>query len=326
MCLPIEITQLHPFTDRGCFRVRKHFRFYYMIAVITFGTDESEVVLSEDALNIRLNIPLLGGPSEMKLSESPTFVGNSKDHFHLLKNENTLVGAACVEMNKIPEVSSAQVYSELLHSLEGYHLLRIWNYVPEINKVGPELENYKSFCMGRSDQFVEQNLSMPSASAVGILGNKLVVYFIATREPVRHWENPDQVPAYQYPSAYGPKSPSFSRASDVDRLDQTFFYISGTASIKGHQSVHIGDLAQQLETTLDNVRIMKEQVLGPLDSHDTSRLLEDTTIYLRDSSQLEALMDALKTSGESLKNLRILESDICRADLLVEIETQRPLL
>ena len=297
-----------------------------MIAVVTFGTDESEVVLSKNTLNIRLNIPLLSGPSEMKLADSPTFLGHSFGHFHLLQNEDTLVGAACVEMDEVPAISSAQVYSELLHSLKGYHLLRIWNYVPEINKVGPELENYKSFCMGRSDQFLEQELSMPSASAVGIRGNKLVVYFIATREPVRHWENPEQVPAYRYPSTYGPKSPSFSRASDVSRFNQAFFYVSGTASIKGHQSVHVGDLAQQLETTLDNIRIMKEQVLGPQDGHDTSRLLEDTTIYLRDSSQLEALMNALRTSGEPLRNLRILESDICRADLLVEIETQRPLL
>jgi chorismate lyase/3-hydroxybenzoate synthase len=68
-----------------------------------------------------------------------------------------------------------------------WNLYRVWNYVPYINEEAFDLENYRSFCKGRSLAFEafygeDFNVKMPAASAVGINDNKLVLYFIAGKE------------------------------------------------------------------------------------------------------------------------------------------------
>jgi hypothetical protein len=58
------------------------------------------------------------------------------------------------------------------------------------------------------------------------------------------------VSAYDYPRQYGPAAPSFSRAA---LTPDPLLLISGTASIVGHASVHLGDVTAQLEETLANL-------------------------------------------------------------------------
>ena len=55
--------------------------------------------------------------------------------------------------------------------------------------------------------------NVPAACALGSRnGSPLVIYFLASRQPVTPVENPRQISAYDYPAQYGPK-PAFSRAS-----------------------------------------------------------------------------------------------------------------
>ena len=52
-----------------------------------------------------------------------------------------------------------------------------------------------------------------AASAVGSLGGELSICFLGSKERGVHCENPRQLPAYRYPKLYGPRSPSFARAT-----------------------------------------------------------------------------------------------------------------
>ena len=298
-----------------------------MKAEVRFGVEDSEITINETGFQVSVAASVLFGKPGQLLYGSDTFVRRRHGSFVLLQDENTLVGAACVTVDQPLESVADLAYKNLLDSLEGYHLLRVWNYVPNINESIGDLENYKSFCIGRSNQFTSHQLSMSSASAVGITGKNLVIYFLAVKEPVRHWENPEQVPAYRYPSRYGPKSPSFSRASEVVcSTGYAPIYVSGTASIKGHESKHIGNLHKQLTTTLDNIRIIKEATLGTRGCCGASILFDETCIYLRKQKHLDELLELWNQEGFSTDTLRILKSDICRANLLIEIETQRPIL
>jgi len=284
------------------------------------------IMANDHGISVELAVPHLFGQKTSSLLSSPTFELLKEGSFHLLKNDRLLFGAACMEVEKLPQETSARLYYTLLNCLGEYQLLRIWNYVPKINAIGPQLENYQSFCVGRSEQFKSFELDMPSASAVGTKDNKMVVYFIATKTPVKHLENPEQIPAYKYPRQYGPRAPSFSRASYIEQEEEIFVYVSGTASIKGHQSVNIGNLGLQLDTTLDNIRIMKDQIFSNSETDPGSRLLSETTIYLRDRSQLPEILNLLKPRNINEQTLRIVEADICRADLAIEIETQQGLV
>src|SRR5690606_23756156 len=121
----------------------------------------------------------------------------------------------------------------------------VWNYVPYINQISEGLEHYRQFNIGRWLAFEtlfgrDLRSFMPAASAVGITSNAVMLTFIAgTRQP-QYLENPSQVPAYHYPSEYGPRPPSFARAVLVQNTHRSPAciqgYLSGTASIEGHQT------------------------------------------------------------------------------------------
>ena len=118
-------------------------------------------------------------------------------------------------------------------------------------------ERYKLFCLGRARAFAavhatSPDIGYPAASAVGKPRGvrTLQVCWLAGREAGTTLENPRQVSAYDYPRQYGPAAPSFSRAA---LTPDPLLLISGTASIVGHASVHLGDVAAQLEETLANL-------------------------------------------------------------------------
>ncbi|MEA2464930.1 MAG: chorismate lyase / 3-hydroxybenzoate synthase, partial [Acidobacteriota bacterium] len=151
------------------------------------------------------------------------------------------------------------------------------------------------------------DVDLPAASAVGMQGRGLIAYFLAAREPGMQVENPRQVAAYNYPPQYGVKSPSFSRAT----VWNDAVFVSGTSSVIGHATVHHGDVLAQLDETLRNIDV----VLG-----QTGRTLADVVsakTYVRNASDYDAIAHRL---APLFANNIYVEADICRADLLLEIE------
>jgi hypothetical protein len=204
-------------------------------------------------------------------------------------------------------------------------LARIWNYVPGINAVTAEgLEAYRVFCRARARAFDAGAWlgSLPAASAVGARESALGVVFVATRGRPLMRENPEQVPAYVYPSEYGPRAPSFSRAAQVRADGRRWTFVSGTAAIKGHASVARGDLAGQIDCTLDNLRLVSGVCgLGP-DLAEGRAEERHFTVYLRREGDLGAARGRLGAAGIFARGDRVswLRADICRAELLVEVE------
>ena len=201
------------------------------------------------------------------------------------------------------------------------HPFRIWNLIPDINKGDGDLEEYKKFCAGRLSAFESLDGSQqqfPAASAVGIqragdAQQGAVIYMLATRQPGRAYENPRQQPAYHYPRQYGPSSPSFARATRIQLNSQQLIFISGTASIIGHDTKGHDDLEQQLEITIDNIR----HLLNSIDAQSSPPTA--IRVYLRHKENLEATQAYLfRQFSESAIN--IVCADICRDNLLVEIE------
>jgi chorismate lyase/3-hydroxybenzoate synthase len=208
---------------------------------------------------------------------------------------------------------------------KGYpHLLRVWNYFPGINEDDMRLERYKRFCVGRHRAFFEDDpgftRSLPAASAVGSKAGHLLIYFLASKTAGIPQENPRQIAAYRYPPRYSPKSPAFARAT-LTKLDGTAtLFISGTASIVGHETVHADDVARQLEETLANIDSLIAATCAregvDLDRSDL-RLLK---VYLRRAEHYGLVREKLRYElGERFPVL-YLQADICRADLLLEIE------
>ena len=209
---------------------------------------------------------------------------------------------------------------------EGFpHLLRIWNYFSDITEETGGFDRYQCFCRGRFEalerHFGEFDRKLPAASAVGTQGGGLILYFIAARTPGRHRENPRQISAYHYPPQYGPKSPSFARAMLKRWGNDYSLYISGTASIVGHQSLHAGEVHLQVQETLNNLSALieataAEEGVGLQGLASLNRL----KVYIRHPEHLEAIQAALDAVIASHVPRLYLQADICRDDLLLEIE------
>lgn len=247
--------------------------------------------------------------------------------FALFQNNDWLLGTATLPLRQGLETDTRQLYESILQATRGCHLARIWNHVPAINEPGPGgLENYRLFCLGRSLAFEQHHgggfkALLPSASAVGCNSNALTIIFAACHHQPRHVENPLQMSAYDYPSAYGPRAPSFARATVVPGSDRTTVFISGTAAIRGHKSIASHLLRPQLTCTVENLRAVSRSCrLGSnLDQGGSST--RHFKVYLRHATDQSVVADTLsKTFLRDTDYVSYVQADICRASLLVEIE------
>jgi chorismate lyase / 3-hydroxybenzoate synthase len=291
---------------------------------VCFGRPETRLVVDERGVAVHLAMPWLAGPEEEVVLEVPHGrVESPVPGSALLTTDDWMAGAFVRPWHGPLDELSASLYRDLLRHAHGWNIGRIWNYVPEINSETTGLENYRRFNLGRwqayHDAFGDALIHhLPAASAVGIRDGVLVTLFVATRAPVERIENPHQVPAWRYPAAYGPKSPSFVRATRAEAAGQRWSWISGTASIRGHASVAPGDVAGQLAVTTENLDVVLGALglprLGGASPEDVDLF---TKVYVRRADDLEAVRSAL---GNAARGALFVQADVCRAELELEIE------
>lgn len=279
-----------------------------------------------------VGMPMLSGEAHIELwtSSQPVVTGHIGP-LTFARNRDLLFGCFAAESPTdfaSFEARIQEAYARLLTLIdsEGYtHLLRVWNFFPGIGDRHGQLDRYMVFCRGRH-QALEGHYGklsgwLPAASAVGTRHGGIVIYFLAGRVPGRHRENPRQMSAYCYPAQYGPKSPSFARATLVRDAQRDVLYISGTASIIGHESRHPGDPAAQLEETLANIKAL-------IDSAATEEgvalqglaSLTHLKIYIRRPGDTALIRTRLQALLPATTQCLYLEAEICRPELLLEIE------
>jgi chorismate lyase/3-hydroxybenzoate synthase len=240
-------------------------------------------------------------------------------------NRHVLFGALQVEGADM-EAAGRLAYRRVFESIDALgfpYLLRAWNYFPAINDAADGVERYRTFNLGRHDAFVTHGRTIgvdtPAACALGCREGPLTVYFIAGKARGLPVENPRQVSAYRYPERYGPGTPTFSRAMRMQPDGRPMLAISGTASIVGHETRHVGDVAAQIEETLTNIRAVIDAAghgVAPSSAAGEGLLLK---AYLRRLGDLPAVESAMaRTFGKA--KVVYLQADICRSELLVEVE------
>jgi enamine deaminase RidA (YjgF/YER057c/UK114 family) len=205
------------------------------------------------------------------------------------------------------------------------HLIRVWNYLPEINRHTDGDERYRHFNRARLTAFRDWGHStvgaVPAACALGSpAGSPLSIYFLASRRAPMAIENPRQTSAYHYPPKYGSHAPTFSRACSLGALPGRHLFVSGTASIVGHETLHPGDVAAQTRVTLENIGALVEEANRRAGGARYSLDGLAYKIYARRPGDLPAIEQVLDQSPGAPASRLFLQADICREELLVEIE------
>jgi chorismate lyase/3-hydroxybenzoate synthase len=229
------------------------------------------------------------------------------------------------------ERATRDAYARLLCRLADqgeWHPVRIWNYVPDLLDDGGEgLNRYMRFNAGRHRAFADAlgsvdafDRALPAASAVGIGGNELVIHALACRQPGAAVHNPRQQAPHRYSTRFGPLPPCFARGTLLSEPNiGTALLVGGTASVRGEDSVHLGDLHSQLDETIENLTALASAAfsLGQPEALDCYRELR---VYHVRGADEPAIRSNLLSRFANVRAIEFVVADLCRPELLVEIE------
>jgi enamine deaminase RidA (YjgF/YER057c/UK114 family) len=218
------------------------------------------------------------------------------------------------------------------------HVVRTWLYVGGITEAEGSTTRYEELNRARTDFYGPLRFCTsrrngktkvyPASSGIGMRGQSIVTSCMALqteRKDVRliALENPQQIAAYVYDPRYSRQSPKFSRAMALATDKYVTTWISGTASIVNSETQYPGDIERQTEQTIDNI----EKLISADNFHrhgisNAGASLNDLTkmrVYLKRAADLPKCQAICERRFSAVPAIYI-TADICRPDLLVEIE------
>ena len=296
-----------------------------IITVINFDQQQSS---NTESVTIPLHALDNTNKAEVWLARDSLVSGSDGD-IHFRKNNELLFGKICLDESRFDsfEQCSHYAYTSILNFIskkEFPHIIRIWNYYADIINTVDNIERYQAFCVGRYQAYqniTEFERALPAATAIGTNKGQFIIYFIATTKAGVQVENPRQISAYHYPKQYSPKSPSFARAMLKHWPNVSQFFISGTASIVGHETLHEENVLIQLDEILKNIEAL---VVTVRDTHQQP--IRDITgltimkVYIRHPEHYTMIKESLEQRIGKDVTVIYLQGDICRSKLLLEIE------
>lgn len=190
---------------------------------------------------------------------------------------------------------------------------RTWLYMDKI------LEWYDPFNRARDAFFTSRRVyegRVPASTGIGsanLYGAAIAACAIAVKPKnnqatIQIVDSPLQCSAMDYRS-------SFSRAVEIGTPGRRTLMISGTASIEpGGATAFVGDVEKQIQLTMDVVEAIL--VSRGMNWEDTSRAV----MYLKKPDYMPVWQAWLKKNNLDAMPLVTIEADVCRDDLLVELE------
>jgi chorismate lyase/3-hydroxybenzoate synthase len=272
--------------------------------------------------------PLIAHP---KLGDPPAWATRWAQQPDVTRLFTVRVPQVAVTNGPSLESATNEAYAQLLRQLADdgdWAPVRIWNYVPDLLGDGGEgLNRYMRFNAGRHRAFADSfgsvdafDGALPAASAVGIDGDELIIHALACRRPGAAVRNPRQQSPHRYSQRFGPLPPCFARGTLMnDRSLGTALLVGGTASVRGEDSVHLGDLHYQLDETIENLTALASAAfsLGQPEALDCYRELRIYHVRRGDEPRIRS---SLLSRFANVRTIEFVVADLCRPELLVEIE------
>ena len=216
-------------------------------------------------------------------------------------------------------------------------MVRLWNFIPQIlDPLGKLEHRYMVFNSGRYRalssclRHIEQ---VATASGVGHFDRDFVVHCLTTPTPGRAVENPRQIPAYRYSKRFGPHPPCFARATRLADPDEKvrdpktpprWLLVGGTAAVRGEDSLFPDDFSAQLEETLLNLAAVTRAGFQCKDPDPCPKralaTFESLRVYLVREQDRSILEETLRNWLDPATEIELRHADLCRPELLVEIE------
>lgn len=228
---------------------------------------------------------------------------------------------------------------------EGFSLsdiVRQWAYIGKLLDCSSfhstEMQNYQIFNEVRTSFYdsVKWNNSYPAATGIGMDSGALILEFIACKANdtsiIKPLGNPRQKDAHKYSdnvligsdefNVIMKNTPKFERAKLISSGKNAEIYISGTAAILGENSVMSTDAGTQTKITIENI----QELLSAENLNRYGLSLEKYNlnfmcfrVYIKNQNDYSAIKTVFEDYFPEVPAIYII-ADVCRAELLVEIE------
>lgn len=234
---------------------------------------------------------------------------------------------------------SQQVFSRIGGILSSYgfrreNIYRQWNYIAGITHMDGLRQHYQDFNDARSGFYAPADWSngYPAATGIGTSYGGITVELDAVlpapgKITDRPLDNKLQVSAHLYSQQVlkGDKhegfdhktTPKFERARLVGTEGNYTVYVSGTAAIRGEESLMGVGVEEQTRITMENIGyLISEECTGMAGYKPETLLLR---IYIKHPGDFETIRRYMEEHYPGPKKT-YLHADVCRDELLVEIE------
>jgi hypothetical protein len=221
-------------------------------------------------------------------------------------------------------------------------IVRQWNYVGEILNFGNisdgNMQHYQMFNEVRNTFYSRYRncTNFPAATGIGMNYSNVGIdcYAIGKNKaleiiPIR---NPKQQDSYHYGqevlvgASIKPKQPpQFERAILLNSKTSSRLIISGTASIIGQNTIGIGDIELQTKVTIENIDILtsrsnlERQCPNLAEYPDKYSYLR---VYVKNRNDISIVKNICANHYGNIP-MNFVQADICRDNLLVEIEAEK---
>lgn len=215
-------------------------------------------------------------------------------------------------------------------------IVRQWNYVGNITGYRDGKQNYQEFNDARTAYYSNSKWEngYPAATGIGASFDGVIVGCIAVKykkqnhKGVYPIDNPLQIAAHEYSknvlidnSRDAVKStPKFERAKLVEIDNGACCFVSGTAAIRGEESMDESSARLQTIQTIENINylISKENLIRfGCKAYDLK--LCNLRVYVKNEKDYDEIKSVV---DDAYPNVPVVYTvaDVCRGELLVEIE------
>ncbi len=268
-----------------------------------------------------------------------TFMMDNGNGAVLLENGSckVLIGNVQSNINHNCKLNSINAFSELtnIFDLFGFSInsiVRQWNYLEDILGFDGQEQRYQEFNNARTDFYGNafDKTGYPSATGIGMNQGGIIIEFVAIQSDICKSvpiNNPSQIAAHTYSEnvlagegCVLKTTPKFERARYLELFEKKLILISGTASIVGEKTVGVGNPAEQTGVTINNIKqLYSKEVLDKISDLPLNPKYGHARVYLKDKKDFLVIKRTFRSHFGNLPVVYI-KADICRKDLLVEIE------
>ena len=262
--------------------------------------------------------------------------------YGIIKSDNEKVlfveGIPANDFTKKVSEQSKEVFAKLNSLLSAYgfevdDIVRQWNYIGNIIACKDGKQNYQEFNDARSRYYAsgEWRNGYPAATGIGSTEGVIVggiAFKKANGTGVYPIDNPLQVAAHIYSKNVlidsdknaVKSTPKFERAKLIESAGGVYCFVSGTAAIRGEESVDSTSAKLQTIRTIENIEyLVSKENLVRFGCKPYELKYAFLHIFVKNREDYADIRSVIEESYPQVPALYSI-ADVCRNELLVEIE------